>query len=102
MNISRFQNPPPLFRGEDCPVIWEWTISDRSASPSAACTVACTQLEHETADDADQLDNGDNSPIRGDVAGAEESDSGSEEVFGGFVNAVTSRWIGEPDLCVIV
>ena len=85
-------------------MIWECPISDRSASPSPACTVAHAQpqLEHETADAADQLDNGDNSPIRGDVAGAEESDSESEEVFGAFVNAVTPRWIGETDLCVIV
>ena len=76
MNISRFQNPPPLFRGEGCPVIWEWTISDRSARPSTACTIACAQpqLEHETEDAAEQLDNGENSPIRSDVAGAEKSD----------------------------
>ena len=76
--MATFANPPPRFPSFDCPVIWEWTISNTRSEQHQLIARAVVvplpeKMSHGNGDDAVDGD---------DIYRAEESDSGSEEVFG--------------------
>lgn len=90
VNILAFRNPPPLFPATDCPVVWEWAVDVSSAAASSfqpsrdhefdinsrhsgvPQVAMVSSLARRVGEDAeDQL-----------LEEAEESDEGSEEMFG--------------------
>ncbi|XP_062523881.1 uncharacterized protein LOC134198488 isoform X2 [Corticium candelabrum] len=82
-----FQNPRPLFPAVDCPVIWEWAVCDQHAHVDV--TLSCLEgassyLQQEVSYhfEGEKEDSGEDLPdVFGAIEAAEESDSGSEEVY---------------------
>ena len=86
-----FQNPRPLFPAVDCPVIWERAVCDQHAHMHVDVTLSCLEgassyLQQEVSYhlEGEKEDSGEDLPDVGAIEAAKESDSGSEEVYGGL------------------
>ena len=86
-----FQNPRPLFSAVDCPVIWERAVCDQHAHMHVDVTLSCLEgassyLQQEVSYhlEGEKEDSGEDLPDVGAIEAAKESDSGSEEVYGGL------------------